>query len=169
MQWVKLYGMTSQASASLLDELTSGDAQKIWSASSAIVHLRDAQTLDDLAAHLDEIHAKTNGIALGGAFFPNRERLNFALKKLSFHKNNQGCLCHLYPDYVMYNPSNEAKEGNVQILETTYQQEKWVDFYTCQCSLCGTQFHVEEREYHYTWWGWKITSEKPAAPRKPLK
>ncbi len=147
------------SSASLLNELTSGDPEKIWSASSAVVHLRDTNALDVLAAHVSEIRDKTNDVELGGMLYSNRDRLKFVLKKLTFTKNKKGCLCHLYPDYLMYNPNNEAEKGNVRIIDTTYVEGKWVDFYTCECSLCGTRFRVEGREYHYTWWGWKIVTE----------
>lgn len=140
----------------LLQDITSGDSRRIWSSSSAIIHTRDEETLDLLSAYLPEIRAKTAGIDLGGALFPNSEHLKFALRKLEFYKNKTGCLCQLYPDYLMYDPKKEESEGNIRIVNTTYLEGNWVDTYTCECVLCETRFRVEEREYHYTWWGWKI-------------
>ena len=64
-------------------------------------------------------------------------------------------LCRLYPERLFFNSEQEAAAGNVGIEGTTYVDGKWVDFYTCACTLCGTRYRVDERESHYTWWGWK--------------
>ncbi len=145
--------------STLLQDITSGDAHKIWASSCAIIYLRDPHVLDMLSSHLSEIQETTRGIALSGAFFPNSKHLNFAICKLDYHKNKRGCLCRLYPDYSMYDPKQEEKEGNVRVFATSYLEGGWIDAYTCTCALCGTEFRVEEREYHYTWWGWEITAE----------
>jgi hypothetical protein len=140
----------------LLRDITSGDAHRIWSSSSAIIHTRDAESLDQLSAHLPEIRAKTAGIELGGALFPNKKYHEFALRKLEYYRNKSGCLCRLYPEYLMYDPKKEQSAGNVRIVDTSYSEGNWIDAYTCECTLCGTGFRVEEREYHYTWWGWTV-------------
>jgi hypothetical protein len=58
----------------------------------------------------------------------------------------------------MYDPKQEQEAGNIRIEGITYLDGHWIDAYSCTCCTCGTQLRVEEREYHYTWWGWKIAS-----------
>ena len=139
----------------LLEDITSGDPKLVWSSACAIIKLRDAPTLDRLADHLGEIERQTRSVALGGALFPNREHLRFALRKLAYRRDRAGCLCHLYPEYLLYSPQQEAAAGNVRIDGVTHLDGKWVDAYACTCLVCGVRYRVEEREYHYTWWGWK--------------
>lgn len=141
--------------STLLDDLTSGDPTRIWSASSAVVYLRDPQELDVLAQHITEIRRRTKGVELGGALVPNAERLRFVLHKLAYHRDRAGCLCRLYPEHLFYDPQKERTAGNVRIEETVYLDGNWVDGYVCVCTVCATRYRVEEREYHYTWWGWK--------------
>ena len=139
--------------STLLDKLTSGDAHQIWEGACAIATLREAPELDLLCAHLPEIEKATRGIELGGMLFPNREHLNFALRKLRYYKSRAGCLCHLYPDRLMFSPAREEEAGYIRILATVASAE-YNAVYRCQCALCGTVYSVEEGEYHYTWWKW---------------
>lgn len=136
--------------STLLEDFTSRDPTRIWSASSSLVHLRDPRELDQLAEGIAEIRRTTAGVALGGALFPNAERLRFALRKLEYHRDRVGCLCRLYPEHLMYDPRKEAAAGNVHLEDTTD-----LDAYHGVCTVCATRYRVEEREYHYTWWGWK--------------
>lgn len=92
----------------------------------------------------------------GGALFSNAERLRFVLRKLEHHRDRVGCLCRLYPEHLMHDPRKDAAAGNVRIENTTYQDGKWVDAYLCVRTICGARYRVEERESHYTWWGWKV-------------
>ena len=142
--------------STLLADFTSGDPHRIWAASGAVAKLRDVEELDRLAQHLPLIWCRTRGVKLGGMFVPNAEHLRFALRKLRYHRDRRGCLCHLYPERLFYNPQEEAAAGNVHIEGTTYVDGKWVDFYMCICALCGARYRVEERESHYLWWGWKL-------------
>jgi uncharacterized membrane protein len=144
----------------LLEDITSGDSTRIWSSSCEIVRLRDTAELDRLAASLPEIVSKTGGISLGGAFYPNAKRLKFVFRKLEYHKSRDGCLCQLYSEHQLYDPRREAKAGHVSIDGITYIDDRWVDAYACTCTLCGTKFRVEEREYHYTWWAWSLVTER---------
>ena len=139
----------------LLQDITSGDPTTVRSSSCEIIKSRDKQELDYLASKLEAIREQTKGLALGGALFPNAEHLKFALRKLEYHRSRAGCLCLLYPGYLFYNPQQEAEAGNVTIESTSYLEGKWVDFYECVCTTCGKRYRVEERESHYTWWGWK--------------
>ncbi len=144
--------------STLLADLTSKDPTRIWSASCAVVYLRGLQELDRLAQHVAEIRRQTEGIELGGMFVPNAERLKFALHKLEYYRDRVGCLCQLYPEHLSYNPRQEAAAGNVRIEEIIYLDGDWVDGYVCICTVCATHYRVEEREYHYPWWGWKKVS-----------
>ncbi|WP_426341452.1 hypothetical protein ACN9MZ_06770 [Pseudoduganella sp. S-14] len=141
----------------LKDDILSGDATRVWSSACAIIKLRDSAELDALASILDEITASTKKLSLGGVVFPNDKHLQFALRKLRFHRGREGCLCRLYPEYLMFDPNQEQAAGNVRIEGITYLEGNWVDFYQCSCATCGTAFKVEEREYHYTWWGWRLS------------
>ncbi len=116
--------------STLLEDFTSADPHRIWSASCAVAKLRDVEELDHLAQNLPLIRRKTSGIKLGGLFVPNAEHLRFALRKLRYHRDRRGCLCRLYPECLFFNPEEEAAAGNVRIEDTTYADGKWVDFYT---------------------------------------
>ncbi|RYF40827.1 MAG: hypothetical protein EOO38_21420 [Cytophagaceae bacterium] len=128
-----------------MDKLTSGDAHRIWESACAIATLREEGNLDLLCAHLSDIEKTTRGIELGGMLFPNREHLNFALRKLRYSNSNAVCLCHLSLERLMFNLAWEEETGNVRILETTGSPEYNPMYqYQCQCALCGPQFLVEE-------------------------
>jgi len=140
----------------LIEDILSGDASRVWSSACAIAKLRDAVELDALASIVEEITSSTRRLELGGALIPNDKHLQFALRKLRYYRDRAGCLCRLYPEYLMFDPKGEQAAGNVRIDEITYLDGNWIDFYQCSCSVCGSVFKVEEREYHYTWWGWKL-------------
>lgn len=151
--------------ATLLEDLTSGDPTRVWSGTCAVVTLRDADALDALSDHLGDIKRATTGVDLGGALYPNSERLDFAVRKLEYHRDRAGCLCRLYPEYLMYDPRKEEAAGNVQIEAMSHAD--WAGEYTCRCTVCGTRYAVEEREYHYTWWGWSVAAEPGVLPDGP--
>jgi hypothetical protein len=155
-------GLIPQDPRRLLDDLISRDPQRIWSASCAVHRLRAPEPLAILVQNLDLIRTRTAGINLGGALRANASHLAFALRKLEFVRDERGCLCALYPLYDLYNPANEAAAGNIRITGTTHVANTdgtvsaYVDFYACDCALCPARFRVEEREYHYTWWAWRL-------------
>jgi hypothetical protein len=144
--------------STLLEDITSADPIRIWSSAGAIIRLRDGDQLDQLAAHLPYIRATTDDVPLGGMMLPNSVHLQFALRKLEFHWRREGCLCRLYPEYLMYNPEWEAEDGHVRIDGTTYIQNKWVDEYACTCTACGARYLAKEGESHYMWWKWSLVS-----------
>lgn len=143
----------------LLDDITSGDKTRVWSSASAIIRLRDPDELAVLVENLPVIRHSTEKLALGGVVFPNDEHLKFALRKLDYVRDRQGCLCRLYPEYLMFSPEREAEAGNIRIEGVSYLDGGWIDAYRCVCNLCGSSFRVEEREYHYTWWSWQPVSD----------
>ncbi|CUI09136.1 hypothetical protein BN2497_13049 [Janthinobacterium sp. CG23_2] len=139
----------------LLDDMLSRDPMRVWSASGALIHLWDRTVLDMFAARLGDMQRATKDVALGGAVFPNAVHLNFAFRRLAFHRDTRQCLCALYPAYLMYNPQREQKAGNVSIHTVSPAEGGWGEDIGCTCCRCGTRFKVEERESHYTWWGWQ--------------
>lgn len=83
------------------------------------------------------------------------------MRKLEYHRDKVGCLCRLYPQHLSYDPRKEATAGNVRIEETLYLDGNWVDGSVCACTVCGARYRVEEREYHYPWWGWHAFAAAP--------
>jgi hypothetical protein len=140
---------------SLFADITSKDPQRIWSSSCAIRTLRDPEQLQYLASRLEEINASVKGVELGGASRPNSTHLAFALQKLELVISSKECLCSLYALDDLFDPNNEKGSGNVAVTGVVHIDGNWVDYYECQCAVCGKRFNVEEREYHYTWWAWK--------------
>ena len=131
--------------STILADLTSGDPTRIHAGMWAVVKLRDPVELDRLAAAAPEIERATAGVELGGIVYSNRSTLEFALRKLAYHRDRAGCLCRLYPEIPGYDPEKEAEAGNVRILETR-----------CECVLCGTAFEVQDGEAHASWWEWSV-------------
>jgi hypothetical protein len=140
---------------SLLEDLISRDSTRIWSASCAVRHLRDEAALVELATHITHIRESTHGVDLGGALRPNSSHLAFALRKLEWVRDRQGCLCGLYTHDDLYSPVEEAAKGNIRIQQTHLLEGGYVDFYEVTCALCNTPFKVTEQEYHYPWWRWE--------------
>ena len=140
---------------SLYEDITSKDAQRIWSSSCAIRTLRDPEQLRFLANHLDEIRSSVKGVELGGALRSNSTHFEFAIRKLELFKSSTECLCGLYPMDDLFDPNKEQEANNIDITDVIRIDGKWVDYYECRCNLCGQRFKVEEREYHYAWRAWK--------------
>ena len=141
---------------SLFEDITSQDPHRIWLSSGAIRLLRDIEELKYLASHLEDIKEKTKGVELGGMVRLNSTHLDFAIRKLEFITTSKECLCRLYLLDDMYDPERESKAKNIRITGVVRIEGKWVDYYECECTLCGQGFRVEEREYHYTWWAWQL-------------
>ncbi len=151
--------------STLLEDITSCDPMRIWSSACAIIKLRDTPELDRLATHLGEIESATRNVALGGALFPNRVHLRLALRKLAYHRDQHRLPLPAVPGVPAVQPrSRRLQTGNVRIDGVTYLDGDWVDAYTCTCLVCGARYRVEERESHYTWWGWKelLPADAPA-------
>ena len=140
---------------SILEDLTSKDPHRIWSGACAVRRLREPEALALLARNVAKIRRSTRGVELGGALHPNAAHLEFALYKLEFVREQRGCLCRLYTKDMFYDPSKEQKAGHVNLSQRAVLEPYIVD-YLCQCSYCGQEFAVEEREYHYTWWSWRL-------------
>jgi hypothetical protein len=143
---------TGPTKEELLADFTSHDAQRIWSATWAVIKTRDADALSFLAARADAIEAATNGVELGGAFTSNRASLTFALRKLAFFASGAGCLCALYPENLGYDPERERDAGHVSIVDERRGSHSTT--WTCACTVCGKRYEVQDGESHFTYWEW---------------
>jgi hypothetical protein len=138
---------------SVLDDLMSGDRQRIWSASWEILRSRDENLLLDLARRLPDIERATRDVELGGMFRSNRGTLEVAFQKLRFYGDgNGGCPCSLYSSIDAYDPTREAAAGHVVVHSLTPAPDR--PCYACECTRCGARYNVQEGEGHYVWWEW---------------
>lgn len=126
-----------------------------------VIRLRDRDQLDALAASLAEVERATAEVDLGGALRPNRRSLEFALRKLRFHRDRKGCLCELYPDFLQYDPDVEAAAGNVVVVGTRHVDGRWVEAHRCRCTACGAVYDVRHGEAHTPWWEWRREASDP--------
>jgi hypothetical protein len=145
---------TQESAAMVLADLLSGDSDRIWSASHAIIQSRDAAFLGELSGHGEAIQQATDGIAMGGAFRSNRDALAFSIAKLRHVAAGSNCLCELYPDcnYNGIDPKSEAEAGYVEITKEVvipYESE-----YDCRCTHCDATYFVKEGDYHLPYWNW---------------
>lgn len=138
----------------LLADLRSRDAHRVWSAACVVNVLRDPEALRQLAEHLPEIEQETAGLDLGGAFYPNSERLRQAISTLRVQQaGGHLCRCWLYPQFQTYDPREEEKNGDATILSS--DPPDWNMTYRCRCTHCEAEYDVEQGEYHITWWQWQ--------------
>ena len=143
--------MDAPTADALRSDFTSRDPTRIWSAAGAVRMLRDRDTLCALASHVEAIRTATRGVDLGGAFRPNATHLALALRVLEHVRDDGGCRCTLFPTDDLFDPHREATNGQVRILRE--MDGGWE--VECECTECGARYHVEEREYHYSWWTWR--------------
>jgi hypothetical protein len=107
---------TKNTLESLLADLLSKDATRIWSSACAVNTCFDRGLLLALSDHMDKIRAATANIALGGALHPNSEHLRNAIARMAFVREEKGCLCALYG--IFDDPTREAEAGRVSISGT---------------------------------------------------
>lgn len=142
----------SQTARSLLADLLSRDAHRVWAAACTVNSWRRSQALARLAESLPEIERATAGLDLGGALFSNNERLRQAIATLQAQRDGL-CRCWLYPQFLTYDPPKEEQAGDVAVLSTS--PPDWTMTYRCRCTHCGAEYEVEQGEYHLTWWRWR--------------
>lgn len=150
----------------LLADLLCADPKKSSAAYRNVRKLHDMQQLHRLAEHLDEIraHARTQAPQISqGEEAATRD---FVLHKLEHVRKSKGCICALYLIDDLFNPAEEARHGNIRILDTVLAGSV-VDYYECQCAHCGTRYQVEENEYYRTWWAWRIAQKSTRSHIKP--
>ena len=136
----------------LLADLLSRDPARVWASACAVIQSPDPAALSELAPHLPQIERRTVDLELGGAFFPNREHVQQAVRVLRAHRDGR-CHCSVYPAYLFYDPEKEAGAGRIRILSHT--PPDWNMTYRCRCAGCGNEYDVEQGESHYSWWQWR--------------
>ena len=142
----------------VLQGFLSVDAARIRGAAFAVLYAKhDAAKLVPLLPYADNIVEATRSIEFGGVFIPNRLHVNEAVAVLRFYaQESVPCSCQLFlSQYEWYSPEHEVKLGAISILGTQKIQEKWVDYYHCQCTRCQQEFKVSEGEGHCLWWHWQ--------------
>lgn len=148
-----------------LDDLLSGDAGRILSATEEILATHDTRTLDVLTDALDRIGAATIGVDLGGAFVPNRLRLAHALDRLRLYANERAngrsktnCYCRLFGGYMLASPDYYAKRKRLEVVSKTVLKEEYATVFRCRCTGCGTEFIArEEVGWHLPTYNWAET------------
>ena len=142
----------------VLQGFLSVDAARIRGAAFAVLYAKhDAAKLAPLLPYADNIVEATRTIELGGVFIPNRLHVKEAVAVLRFYAQNfVPCSCQLFlSQYEWYSPEHEVALGAISILGIQKIQEKWVDYYHCQCTRCQQEFRVSEGEGHCLWWHWQ--------------
>jgi hypothetical protein len=137
----------------LLAEFCSRDVSRIRGACAAVRASWDREALSNLATHIPEIKAATEGIEWGGLLMSNSEHLQHAMRRMEYARDNArdnaGCFCRVCD--LFDNPTQLQENGHMTIQEFHLEQR----MYEVSCNECGTAFEVEQREYHYSWWQWK--------------
>lgn len=158
--------MTTQE---IIENITSRDTHKVWESACEIINFgQDYYAIAPLLDYLPIIRNSTEDLDMGGAFAPNQRFIDFAIATIEFHKNTEQCPCALFTkkfkltnnlvkreiQYEGFNPNKEAEKGNVEILDTVYIDNNWIDYYVVKCVKCTAYYKVEEREGHYMFWNW---------------
>ena len=139
----------------ILEEITSRDTHKVWRSSCHIISIsQNNDEIKPLLKHIDEIKSKTKDLDMGGAFAPNQRFIDSAIKVLEFHENLKQCPCFLLLG-LGRDPNKEVEQHSVKIINITYMEDSWVDFYNVACEKCSTKYKVIEREAHFKWWKWE--------------
>ncbi|MCU0237940.1 MAG: hypothetical protein MUC29_00730 [Pyrinomonadaceae bacterium] len=139
----------------ILENITSRDTHKVWLSVCEIISLgQNREKILPLIEHLPEIIEKTKDLKMGGMFAPNQRFIDFAIRTIEFHRDNNSCPCTLFTEHGI-DPQKEFEKGNIEITETVYDEGKWVDYYSAHCQKCSQKFKIIERESHYIWWAWE--------------
>lgn len=144
----------------ILADVLSKDEHRVWSGACNIISLgQDPERIAPFIPHLDEIRESTTGVPLGGAVAPNKRFVDLTLKIIEFHKRGTDCPCRLYPlsgEDSIYNPKEQAEQGNVSIIETLHGgNSNFAEYsYIAECSRCKRRYKITEKLYHFVCWKW---------------
>ena len=146
-------------SQKIIDDITSGDIQRIRTSSCEIIYAgQNEEKIKPLIPFIKLIKRKTKGLDLGGALSLNKRYPEYAIKTIEFHRDKKGCTCQLYlGEYEKFNPRKELKNGTINIKSEV--KGDWAFDYIIECQKCGANYDVIEREGHYTWWKWTKREE----------
>lgn len=144
----------------ILKDMTSKDDKRIWRAASEIIHLgQEPERIRPLIYHIETMKKATQGIEMGGFIMPNKRLVDFAIKTLEFHRNEQDtCPCHLYAkcsEDSIFEPEKEETKGYVTILNTIYDSNhQFINYYVVKCNKCGQTYYAKESWGHMRCWKW---------------
>lgn len=151
---------TDESIEKIVQDMLSGNARSIWSASCAICSLsQNHEKIVELLPYKQQIADASKGIDLGGALAPNKRFLDWAMEIMNFHERDSGCPCCLLNGNS--NPIHCVEDGYFTLVDTVnMKNSNYIDYYIVRCNNCGSLYKVEEREYHFTWWDWHIMDKK---------
>ena len=145
----------SPDTSSILDDLLSGDRDRILAAVGVLHGTYDRGLLDEIAPEADRIEAATKGIDLGGAFLPNTHHLAFAISKLRAVTDGH-CLCQVVAGSSLMRPQVEASRGLLEVLSEATDRDNLSTDIEVRCDSCGTQYRVTERiGWHLPTYEWR--------------
>jgi len=140
----------------IIAEITSRDTHKVWRSSCEIISLgQEPSKIKPMIEFLPLIKEKSSGLDMGGAFAPNQRFIDFAIRTIEFHRDNDDCPCKLYAEHGL-NPKKEVDKGYIVINDITKIDGNWIDYYIAECTRCGQKFKILESEGHYMWWEWSL-------------
>ena len=156
----------------IIKEFKSKDSHKIWRASGDVIKSsHDKKLIKPLTEHLDSIRKNTKDVEHGGALASNSRFLEKAIEIIEFYERDNGCPCKLYlkGKYDGFDPNKESVKGNIRI--ESKKEGEWMADYIASCSQCKREFEIEERNGHYTWFKWKLKTnrEKNEIPKRVVK
>lgn len=135
----------------LLEEILSGDPQKVWASSCAIMRLsQDDARIKQFVPYVEEIKAKTKNLEMGGLLASNNRFVKKIIDILEHYKKCTSCSCCLLDGCD--NPNNYSTIDIKEVVNI--RDSNYVDYYKVECKKCKQKYIVYEREYHFTWWEW---------------
>lgn len=147
---------TKRSSKDIINDMLSGDADKIWSASCAICSLsQNHDKVMELVPYKEKMDYATRNIELGGAIALNHRFLKKAFEVMEVHEEGKECPCILLGGDS--NPNHLLEDGYIELLDVVcFSNSGYIDYYVIRCNRCKKLYKVEEREYHFTWWKWQV-------------
>ena len=94
-----------------------------------------------------------------GAQSPSKKNMEFAIRTLQFYSDLMRCPCALYAELDTFDPEQEVKKGNVQIIQRFYTSGV-VTLYSIRCLQCKQRLHAE-KQMNGTSWKWTKQEADP--------
>ena len=150
----KIVEIKSLSKSDLTEGLMSLETDRISQVCSRIMASRNRKRIAGLGVYLSLLIAEAEELNFGMSLLVNKKRLEDALEKVEFVRNNKGCLCELYKKGNHFNPEKEAQNGVVSIKEV--KQEFFDRHFEVECASCHKHYRVcEEVGYHDPIWEWQ--------------
>ena len=138
----------------IIEGMTSRDTDKVWLYSNRIISkFQNREEIQALIPFLSDIKKKTEGLEMGGGFFPNQRFIDHAIKVIEFHRDSSECPCSLYMGHS-FDPRDEVAKGYIKINEIV-PSEGWPEYYMVACEKCTEEYKVKMFDAHFTSWEWE--------------